>query len=97
MENRVLLAENHERAILFRQVAFRIGESRANGTSLTINFGIAAPPARGRPVQWVGLFAVSRGVGVVTNWVASMTPWPSGVGTVSLKGTRIRVPISGAR
>lgn len=93
MENSLFFAENHDCAIFARRLGFRIAESRAKAASLTTKFGTQA----GQSDQWVGLFAVSRGVGVVTNWVASMTPWPSGVGTVSLNGTRIRVPISGAR
>jgi hypothetical protein len=92
----MLFAENHDCAIFVCRLGFRIEESRAKGASLTPKFGAGALQA-GQPDQCVGLFAVSRGVGVVTNWVASMTPWPSGVGTVSLNGTRIRVPISGAR
>src|SRR5947209_3506116 len=43
---------------------------------------------------WV--FAVRDGMADVTNWVASSTPTPSGVGTERRYGTRIRVPEIGA-
>jgi hypothetical protein len=75
MENLLFFAGNHFRAVVARRLRFRIAESRAKAASFTIKFGTAALPAGSQPPdQWVGLFAVSRGVGVLTNWVASMTP-----------------------
>jgi hypothetical protein len=42
------------------------------------------------------VFATRGGVAWVTNWVASSTPMPSGVGIIMRNGTRMRVPAIGA-
>jgi hypothetical protein len=42
------------------------------------------------------VLATRGGVACVTNWVASRTPMPSGVGIIIRNGTRMRVPAIGA-
>ena len=42
------------------------------------------------------VFATRGGVAWVTNWMASRTPMPSGVGIIIRNGTRMRVPAMGA-
>lgn len=76
-------------------IAARVNEILVPGFLRQSRGEIAPAPPQDFPPPSAQREAARGGRAVALNWVATSTPWPSGVGIDSLNGTSTRVPAIG--